>query len=103
MTKYATEISHFANAQNDKIWEADDKSVKDCDDKVTESKNDKSNYSRDISPALNITKQTNHNMTNTNELESQIDDLVYQLYDLDSTEIQIIQSLKKSNLLTKTP
>lgn len=31
-------VSHFANAQNDKIGEADDKSIKNCDDKVTESK-----------------------------------------------------------------
>ena len=38
-----------------------------------------------------------------NDLESQIDNLVYQLYDLDSHEIKIIQSLKKSNLLPKTP
>ena len=57
----------FTKAKNDKIEEADDKRIKNCDDKaddkVTKSKNDTSNHNRDFSLTLNITKQTNHNMT----------------------------------------
>lgn len=44
-------LCFFTKAKNDKIEEADDKSIKNCDDKVTESKNDKSNHNRDISPS----------------------------------------------------
>lgn len=57
------DFSHFANGQNDKIGEVDDKTIKDCNDKVTEFKNDTSNRNGDFSLTLNMTKQTNHNMT----------------------------------------
>lgn len=56
-------LCFFTKAKNDKIGEADDKSIKNCDDKITEFKNDKSKHNRDFSPALNMTKQANHNMT----------------------------------------
>ena len=64
-----------AKAQNDKT-------IKNCDDK--------SNH-RDISPTAQYDK-TNKSQYDTTDLESQIDKLVYQLYDLTHDEIQIIES-----------
>ena len=60
-------LCFFTKAKNDKIGEADDKSIKNCDDKVTESKNDKQMIQATTINIFrlrrNITKQTNHNMT----------------------------------------
>ena len=69
------DVSHSTNAQNDKT-------IKNC--------NDKSNH-RDISPTAQYDK-TNKSQYDTTDLESQIDKLVYQLYDLTHDEIQIIES-----------
>ena len=71
------DFSHFANAQNDKT-------IKDC--------NDTSNHNRVISPTAQYDKTNKSQYDNTNELKSQIDKLVYQLYDLTHDEIQIIES-----------
>lgn len=60
-------LCFFTKAKNDKIEEADDKSIKNCDDKVTESKNDEQMIQATTIKIFrlrhNITKQTNHNMT----------------------------------------
>ena len=45
---------------------------------------DSKNKNRDVSATLN--------MTNTKDLESKIDILVYKLYDLNENEIKIIES-----------
>ena len=73
--KQKRDFSHSTNAQNDKT-------IKNC--------NDKSNH-RDISPTAQNDK-TNKSQYDTTDLESQIDELVYKLYDLDSSEIKIIES-----------
>lgn len=47
------------------MGEADDKTIKDCNDKVMEYKNNTSNYNRDISLALNYDKNAmTHSNTN---------------------------------------
>lgn len=70
-------------------------------------KNNKSNHNGDISPTLKYDKTNKSQYDNINELEFQINNLVYQLYDLMLDSMiwhnKIIKLLKKPNSPPKTP